>query len=229
MTLIELDIDGHVDAKGIQYIGKALLQPSGKWHCLANVNGALCKVEVSIVPEVMSSEPKEPRTSKPDAKSNKVIGWACYEIIAGSPEALEHDKKLQVSRWKETDEADKYRPGAPYIEPAEQGGISIPVLEFLNGRPWDNAALNVVHSLRPSSIRTSIGGGGDANSYPWRVTVSLKEDNCTIERITQEVEVGLTGCRYGADVLSYIEDREPIVGSGAVFNSRGLKNLKTTP
>lgn len=46
---IELDIDGHIDARGIRYIGKASKQfSSGKWKCLANVNGQLCLVEIKI-------------------------------------------------------------------------------------------------------------------------------------------------------------------------------------
>ncbi len=45
---VEFDVDGHVDARGIEYIGKASLQFNGKWRCLANVGGALCVVEVKI-------------------------------------------------------------------------------------------------------------------------------------------------------------------------------------
>ena len=44
----EVDVDGFVDAKGIKYIGKALKQPDGKWICIADVDGALCRVEVTI-------------------------------------------------------------------------------------------------------------------------------------------------------------------------------------
>jgi hypothetical protein len=43
-----VDLDGHVDEKGIQYIGNASRQPNGKWICLANVEGNLCRVEVII-------------------------------------------------------------------------------------------------------------------------------------------------------------------------------------
>lgn len=44
----QVDVDGRVDPKtGIQYIGSATLV-DGKWRCLANVNGALCIVEVNI-------------------------------------------------------------------------------------------------------------------------------------------------------------------------------------
>lgn len=45
----EEDIDGRVDKKfGIRYIGKARLQQNGKWRCLADINGALCLVEISL-------------------------------------------------------------------------------------------------------------------------------------------------------------------------------------
>jgi hypothetical protein len=47
-TQTEFDVDGHVDAKGIRYIGKAVLMGDGTWRCLANVGGALCRVEVKI-------------------------------------------------------------------------------------------------------------------------------------------------------------------------------------
>jgi hypothetical protein len=57
-TGAEIDVDGHVDAKGIRYIGKAVKMPSGVWLCLADVGGALCRVEVRITatktPEVTS-------------------------------------------------------------------------------------------------------------------------------------------------------------------------------
>jgi hypothetical protein len=47
--LTEVDLEGHFDeATQIEYLGKAKLQPNGKWHCLANVRGALCMVEVTI-------------------------------------------------------------------------------------------------------------------------------------------------------------------------------------
>ena len=46
--ITDLDVDGYVDGKGVKYLGRARKQPNGKWHCLANVGGALCKVEVKI-------------------------------------------------------------------------------------------------------------------------------------------------------------------------------------
>lgn len=47
----EIDLDGHVDGKGVRYIGKANRHPDGTWRCLADVGGALCLVEVRIRPE----------------------------------------------------------------------------------------------------------------------------------------------------------------------------------
>lgn len=45
----EICVDGLVDASGrIVYWGKATRMPSGKFRCLAAVDGCLCIVEVSI-------------------------------------------------------------------------------------------------------------------------------------------------------------------------------------
>lgn len=46
----EIDLDGHVDAKGVRYIGKAARQPDGTWRCLADVAGCLCIVELRVRP-----------------------------------------------------------------------------------------------------------------------------------------------------------------------------------
>jgi len=44
-----VDLDGVVDEKkGVIYIGEATQQFDGTWCCLANVDGALCLVEVKI-------------------------------------------------------------------------------------------------------------------------------------------------------------------------------------
>lgn len=44
----DVDVDNHVDERGIRYIGKAHLMPNGKWRCLADVGGALCLVEAKL-------------------------------------------------------------------------------------------------------------------------------------------------------------------------------------
>lgn len=46
----EVDVDDYVDDKGIRYIGKAVKQPNGKYVCLADVGGTLCKVECALTP-----------------------------------------------------------------------------------------------------------------------------------------------------------------------------------
>lgn len=81
------------------------------------------------------------------------------------------------------------------------GWCVLPVLHFLWGRPWDDAAKNCLRSLRPSSVRTS-RGEIKSDARCWRVTVYLTEDD-RVERIDQEVEVELVGCRFGADVQDY--------------------------
>jgi hypothetical protein len=47
----EIDVDGLVDGKGVRYIGKAARQPNGMYHALADVDGALCRVECRIIPK----------------------------------------------------------------------------------------------------------------------------------------------------------------------------------
>lgn len=66
---------------------------------------------------------------------------------------------------------------------------SVDVLPFLIGKPWDNVALAFVHGLRPSSIRVT-QDSVTLDSRVWRVTVYVDSNNI-IEKIRQEVEVGL--------------------------------------
>ncbi len=49
---LKVSLDGHKDEKtGVTYIGEATRREDGKYVCLANVQGCLCLVEVSITPE----------------------------------------------------------------------------------------------------------------------------------------------------------------------------------
>lgn len=44
-----VDVNGIIDDKtGHEYIGNAYRQPDGMYRCLANVNGTLARVEVSL-------------------------------------------------------------------------------------------------------------------------------------------------------------------------------------
>jgi hypothetical protein len=76
-----------------------------------------------------------------------------------------------------------------YDEPTCTGSLSIKVLEFLKGKPWNDVALGFVHSLRPTSIRVT-DGTIKLDARPWRVTVTVDEKDI-IQEITQEVVVGL--------------------------------------
>jgi hypothetical protein len=71
-----------------------------------------------------------------------------------------------------------------------RGYTAINVLPDLWGRPWDDIALGYVHALRPSQLRV-VRGGAQADAWKWRVTVWLEDDDKTVKRIQQEVEVGL--------------------------------------
>ncbi len=86
--------------------------------------------------------------------------------------------------------------GRHYENYSDKGGyMTLPVLPFLAGQPWDNLALNLVHSLRPSAVRVATYAEGvKCDGKCWRVTVHLQKDNKTIGSIEQEVEVaGGTG------------------------------------
>ena len=83
--------------------------------------------------------------------------------------------------------------GRSYLEGNQQAAVRgytvIRVLEFLNGRRWDDIALAYVHALRPSSIRVS-AGIITCDCRAWRVTVMI-DDNKIIDYIEQEVDVAL--------------------------------------
>lgn len=109
-----------------------------------------------------------------------------------------------------TSGADRYRSNhrVEYNEPESTGFTCAPVLQEIWGRPWDQFALNMTHSVRPSCIRV-IGSdeGITLDAVTWRVTVILGEDGRTIARIEQEVEVGLIGAKHGYGLSQY-QDRK---------------------
>lgn len=88
-----------------------------------------------------------------------------------------------------------------------RGYCSIQVLPNLTGQPWNNAALCLIHGLRPSSIRVTLGEM-TCDAVCWRVTVVLEKDNKTIKAISQEVEVGLTkDCLHGHHLRCFIRNQ----------------------
>jgi hypothetical protein len=46
--ITEVDVDGREVKEGVVLIGNASRQPDGKWVCLANCFGMLCRVEVKV-------------------------------------------------------------------------------------------------------------------------------------------------------------------------------------
>ncbi len=51
----EIDLDGHVDARGVRYLGRAKKMDDGTWRCVADVDGSMCLVEVKITIETMNA------------------------------------------------------------------------------------------------------------------------------------------------------------------------------
>ena len=103
-----------------------------------------------------------------------------------------------------TEEADDYVGACGQAPGLSHWGVvyaCIPVLEFLNGQPWDALALNYVHALRPSMIRVIRHGCCEASdSWMWRVTVYLEADDRTIYRMEQEVVAEARGVQTGYDL-----------------------------
>jgi hypothetical protein len=46
----KVNLDGHVDEKGVEFIGWARRQEDGTYRCLANIHNNLCLVEVKLIP-----------------------------------------------------------------------------------------------------------------------------------------------------------------------------------
>lgn len=73
----EIDINGVIDeTTGIRYIGKAAKGFDGRWLCLADVCGALCRVEVSVIPTIhVNSDPGDEDDRGPrDIKRDQDLG-----------------------------------------------------------------------------------------------------------------------------------------------------------
>ena len=94
-------------------------------------------------------------------------------------------------------EVDSLPPLAGYCFP------TLDVLPGLRGKPWNDVALALVTTLRPSAIRAT-RGETKSNSRAWRVTVYLASDDRTIVSIEQEVTAfGFAG--NGAALRAYYE------------------------
>ena len=98
--------------------------------------------------------------------------------------------------------------GTEYEKPMVHGYSSISMLEFLYGMKLDELTFNYIYSLNPTSVR--IVGPNDVlacDCYHGRVTIRI-DDECRIEKIDQEVNVGLNGCEHGHDLRCKIKERK---------------------
>lgn len=154
-----------------------------------------------------------------DPKARK-IGFMVYESLEDGSQP-DYDADVLGG----TEEADKYRTHhvVSYKNPERLGWTVLEVLRELWGRPWDQYALNLVHSLRPTGIRVT-NSGMTLDAQTWRVTVYLEEDDRTIAKIDQEVEVGCLGAKHGHGLGKYSRGESPKPAMG-YFNPRGMKRL----
>ncbi len=128
--------------------------------------------------------------------------------------------------------------GQSFVPWDARGFLSVEVLQILKGKIWDVVALGYVHSLRPSILRV-VRGGIQLDARPWRVTVWLDEDDKTIRKIEQEVEVGLPpGVPHGDGLrmaLKYGLDSEEVkwhnIDGDYIYDNTGesLRAYKSTP
>ena len=159
----------------------------------------------------------------PDDPNTNKIGFMVYErgIDDQTPD---YDAEVLSS----TDAADQYlnHHGHPFKRSDRTGYTSVKVLTELTGRPWDQYALNMIQSCRPSALRVTTGDV-TSDSFHWRVTVFLSEDKRTIKEIVQEVEVGLTGAKHGHGLNKYASGASP-KPQNVFYNARGLNKLNLT-
>ncbi len=140
------------------------------------------------------------------------LGWVIYEIPPNVTEIEYWKKHLPPEKYQEwlhessclrgqeTEAADYFRHrNTEYKRPGELCYTNLEVLQDLWGQPWNNLALNFVHSLRPAAVRVVDANGSlTCDAFTWRVTVLLENDGRTIRKITQEVEIGGRGHRGGS-------------------------------
>lgn len=116
--------------------------------------------------------------------------------------------------------------GKEWIPHGSIGYNVIEVLEFLKGKPCDEIALAYVEALRPSAVRIT-EGMMTCDCHLWRVTIVVNSENI-IERIVQEVEVGLPepfGCGYELEHFRKTGEYYKISDGLGIINTRGVRKL----
>lgn len=89
----------------------------------------------------------------------------------------------------------------PKVPAGNVAAVSVSVLGCLHGRRWDEISLAIVSALDPSAIRVIKDGMLTADSWLYRVTVMLDEEQI-IQSVTQELPVILPlGIQQGIGLL----------------------------
>lgn len=107
--------------------------------------------------------------------------------IDGSPRVLSPKNELDIVRFT-------------YPLPGPHGWTSIPVMQWLWGRLWDDDVLHMLTALRPSVVEV-ITGLETCDAVTWRVRVYVTEKmgGHVIDEIRQSVSVALPdGVKHGA-------------------------------
>ena len=171
------------------------------------------KKEIIPNPDHIGSFPIRTDTTVLPGDGHKLrLRWRVFEIppdktedeymkeVLSSEEYTEHMRSTSPDRAKETDAADMFRKdGKRAGKNGNTGFMVMPVLELLNGQPWNNLALNYIYTLNPTFIRAT-NGPMHCDAVPGRVTVILKEDNKTIDYVEQEVSPSLIGCHDSCEL-----------------------------
>jgi hypothetical protein len=95
--------------------------------------------------------------------------------------------------------------GEEYKSPEILSYMSIPVLEFLNGLPWNVFTMNMLVAVRPSALRVLDENAEiKCDACCWRVTVTTYKHagDLAIRKVEQEVMVGLAGDFSCSDALN---------------------------
>ncbi len=109
-----------------------------------------------------------------------------------------------------------------YVPDTRRGHTTMPVLEFLWGKEWNELTHNYVQALQCDAVQVIPPNGEmKSDAWLWRVTVFIDPETKIIDRIEQEVEVGLRGATCGHDLnCQVIHDAKPHDGSPYVFFAR---------
>lgn len=176
------------------------------------------------------------------------IEFLTYEIPPGTVLEL----KPLWDKLAGDDDTLRYRQeksGASFAKAKEGAGyLTLKVLEFLDGQPFNNLVMAYIQALRPSKVRIVADGCVQLDCMTWRVTVFLKryglfklgrsvsestsltpKATWFVDYIEQEVEVGYA---CGADIEHFLRMQqagkrppEQQTTGGCIGNLQGLERV----